>query len=470
MNYYDDGTDLDGFTYVFRAQGMSRSGRKLKPKVFNDGTVSLVGHAEGAEAPLHSNRFRSESPKTEINSSAEDCVSPIAEDVTDRLNAGENFTVGNKTQRKKRNTSKPSGGGIFKAAAVMVLKDEGRLMTTGEIARVALQRGYISCSGKTPEATMASALYTDIKRRLGETVFIRPKEGLFGLKEWKEWHHLDEDSGAGLEGEGTDKTNGTNMTNGTNGGNNLNKHRKWNNNDNDNIKYNNDTAQWVQDPAETVDSRCFAQPQVPRHGANYRDGLIDLLSAAERVNNASHLSGKRKSLESSVEVARDKRNENHQSTVRRRHRRKVLITSHYDRSVVQNGVMNKINTLGDNTGLMTGSVGEKGSIAGARQEDSDGRQEQDNCVQSPQTRDLLEVEQRQGAIVRLNVTKQLQEIHKCIKECPDRNQRNRAEEAILQLKHALVLDGMYNNGKTFYTRQEEDHVMNEAILNNFAAS
>lgn len=54
----------------------------------------------------------------------------------------------------------------------------------GEIARLALKRGLIKCSGKTPEATMASALYTDIKRREGQSVFIRPHEGLFGLREW----------------------------------------------------------------------------------------------------------------------------------------------------------------------------------------------------------------------------------------------------------------------------------------------
>ena len=40
----------------------------------------------------------------------------------------------------------------------------------GEIARVALKRGLIKCTGKTPEATMASALYTDIKRKVGGRV------------------------------------------------------------------------------------------------------------------------------------------------------------------------------------------------------------------------------------------------------------------------------------------------------------
>ena len=76
------------------------------------------------------------------------------------------------------------GGGIFKQAAIEILRQEMRLMSTGEIARFALRRGLVKCTGKTPEATMASALYTDIKRREECSVFIRPHEGLFGLREW----------------------------------------------------------------------------------------------------------------------------------------------------------------------------------------------------------------------------------------------------------------------------------------------
>lgn len=78
----------------------------------------------------------------------------------------------------------PGGGGIFKSAAVAVLREEKRLMSTGEIARSALKRGYIRCQGKTPEATMASALYTDVKKKGDNSLFTRPEEGLFGLREW----------------------------------------------------------------------------------------------------------------------------------------------------------------------------------------------------------------------------------------------------------------------------------------------
>jgi hypothetical protein len=57
-------------------------------------------------------------------------------------------------------------------------------MATGEICKLALEWGLLKCSGKTPEATMASSLYGDIKRNDGASMFFRPSGGMFGLKEW----------------------------------------------------------------------------------------------------------------------------------------------------------------------------------------------------------------------------------------------------------------------------------------------
>lgn len=70
-----------------------------------------------------------------------------------------------------------------------MLRAERRLLSTGEITRVALRLGFLgSLPGKTPEATMASALYTDIKKGKGRngagSIFCRPAEGSFGLREW----------------------------------------------------------------------------------------------------------------------------------------------------------------------------------------------------------------------------------------------------------------------------------------------
>lgn len=82
-------------------------------------------------------------------------------------------------------------GGVFKSAAVKVLRKEMRLMSTGEVCRMALKCGIIQCSGKTPEATMASCMYTDIRKKV-RAVFVRPLEGAFGLKEWEQSGFLDQ--------------------------------------------------------------------------------------------------------------------------------------------------------------------------------------------------------------------------------------------------------------------------------------
>ena len=46
-------------------------------------------------------------------------------------------------------------------------------MTSGEITKLALERRLIKCSGKTPENTMASALYTEVRKRPLQTSFIK---------------------------------------------------------------------------------------------------------------------------------------------------------------------------------------------------------------------------------------------------------------------------------------------------------
>ena len=52
--------------------------------------------------------------------------------------------------------------------------------------RYALENDLLgNLPGKTPEATMASACYTDLKKKdVNKRVFARPSEGHFGLREW----------------------------------------------------------------------------------------------------------------------------------------------------------------------------------------------------------------------------------------------------------------------------------------------
>eukprot|EP00963_Diacronema_lutheri_P002755 scaffold207_cov345-Pavlova_lutheri.AAC.38 len=91
----------------------------------------------------------------------------------------------------KGNRNALGTGGVFKSAAVEVLRRKMRLMSTGEVCRMALKSGIIQCSGKTPEATMASCMYTDIRKKV-RPLFVRPLEGAFGLKEWEQSGFLEQ--------------------------------------------------------------------------------------------------------------------------------------------------------------------------------------------------------------------------------------------------------------------------------------
>lgn len=43
----------------------------------------------------------------------------------------------------------------------------------GEITKLAIERRLLKCMGKTPENTMASALYTEVRKKAATTVFIK---------------------------------------------------------------------------------------------------------------------------------------------------------------------------------------------------------------------------------------------------------------------------------------------------------
>mmetsp|Transcript_11295 Transcript_11295/g.13340 ORF Transcript_11295/g.13340 Transcript_11295/m.13340 type:complete len:630 (-) Transcript_11295:559-2448(-) len=82
-----------------------------------------------------------------------------------------------------------TGGGIYLDAAYTVLKAMQRYMDNREITSKAQEMGLLKgLTGKTPHHTMASALYTDVKKKVKgnhSSLFIRPQEGIFGLREWE---------------------------------------------------------------------------------------------------------------------------------------------------------------------------------------------------------------------------------------------------------------------------------------------
>jgi restriction endonuclease Mrr len=74
-----------------------------------------------------------------------------------------------------------SGRISFKEAAKQVLQSADEPLSAAEITLTALERGLIATEGKTPEATMAAILYTDIKDEKN-TIFKKVGRGKFALK------------------------------------------------------------------------------------------------------------------------------------------------------------------------------------------------------------------------------------------------------------------------------------------------
>lgn len=75
----------------------------------------------------------------------------------------------------------------FKEAAIHVLKRENRPLSAKEITQIALEEGLIETGGKTPHATLAAQIYTDLQQK-GEksSIFLKVKRGMFVLNELKE--------------------------------------------------------------------------------------------------------------------------------------------------------------------------------------------------------------------------------------------------------------------------------------------
>ena len=66
-------------------------------------------------------------------------------------------------------------------AAAQVLKDKGEPMTCKDIVETMLAKGLWTTNGKTPAATIYSAMLREIDGRPGESRFVKTGRGLFGL-------------------------------------------------------------------------------------------------------------------------------------------------------------------------------------------------------------------------------------------------------------------------------------------------
>ncbi|MEW6736778.1 MAG: winged helix-turn-helix domain-containing protein [Acidobacteriota bacterium] len=70
----------------------------------------------------------------------------------------------------------------FKDAALLILKREGRPMTAREIVTVAINEGLLTSTGKTPDASLAGQIYTDIHRNKETSLFVIVGPRTYALK------------------------------------------------------------------------------------------------------------------------------------------------------------------------------------------------------------------------------------------------------------------------------------------------
>lgn len=70
----------------------------------------------------------------------------------------------------------------FKEAALVLLKRTGRPMTAREIVTTALVEGLLKSGGKTPDASLAGQIYTDIQKRGQESPFLIVGPRTYALK------------------------------------------------------------------------------------------------------------------------------------------------------------------------------------------------------------------------------------------------------------------------------------------------
>jgi len=78
---------------------------------------------------------------------------------------------------------KKNAGASFRKGAELILRRAGKPLDAREIVRIGLEEGLFSTRGKTPQNTLASLLYVDIKNNK-KCIFTKVRPMTFGLKEF----------------------------------------------------------------------------------------------------------------------------------------------------------------------------------------------------------------------------------------------------------------------------------------------
>jgi len=72
----------------------------------------------------------------------------------------------------------------FKEAAYKVLKSKNTPLNIQNLTAIAIEKGVLKTSGRTPKASMGAQLYMDLKKLKNKSVFVQLGKNRFGLREW----------------------------------------------------------------------------------------------------------------------------------------------------------------------------------------------------------------------------------------------------------------------------------------------
>ncbi len=70
---------------------------------------------------------------------------------------------------------------MFKEAAIKILTDSKEPMHYKEITEKAIKMNLIKTNGFTPDATMNSLIYRDIKNKKEKSAFVKVKQGYYTI-------------------------------------------------------------------------------------------------------------------------------------------------------------------------------------------------------------------------------------------------------------------------------------------------
>ncbi|MBI4854077.1 MAG: winged helix-turn-helix domain-containing protein [Acidobacteria bacterium] len=74
----------------------------------------------------------------------------------------------------------------YREAALEILRKERHPMTAKEIITAAVAAGLLTVGGRTPDASLAGRLYTDIQRNGKKSMFIQVGPRKYALREWSD--------------------------------------------------------------------------------------------------------------------------------------------------------------------------------------------------------------------------------------------------------------------------------------------